>query len=646
MNSLDGRHTLLDATTFSVVRSRVNSIVEEMTYTLERSAFGSTLSLLHDYSCCIYDSQARQVASVDALPIQTNSMHLVLHAINTSFTHGTLYDGDLIMVNDAYRGNTHSADLVTASPVFIDGVHRFWSIVRGHQLDMGAPNPHASDGAARSVWQEGLTIPPIKLYERSQLRADVLDLYLSNLRYRETVEGDLMAHCGAVWTGVQRLRELCEQHGTTTIDTFVDEVIEYARRRTDAEIRTMPDGRYVARGWLDTDGSEVTDQEVVVAVTIDDTRISVDFSGSASAGAHGLNSSYATMLAAGSIPILMALDPDIPLNQGCLDAISVSAPEGTVCNARFPSSTAEATTHPADLMQDVVAMALGQAIPARARSGSARWSNNPMLSGVDERTGEAWAHSVSNGGGGGPAAQGADGWPVIIGMAAFGALKCASIEQSELRYPMQFLQCEVEIDSMGLGEHIGGPGIRLMLTPTAGQIEAIYTSDGLVNPPFGFAGGTPGDGGGSYVDPRTSAPRRFLHCPLAPETIKLGEVWVGVSSGGGGWGDPLDRLPQVVADDVRDGFVSWATAAEVFGVLLNPAGDVDHDATESRRQEILDRRSGPLPMVAPVRPRASDWYRRNMTEADIFITPLGHIGNAPSSTSMNQWSGAIGRDER
>lgn len=626
----------IDPTTFSVILSRLDSIAEEMTHTLENAAFTSMLSLLRDYSCCVYDAQARQVAMVDALPIHTNSMHLVLHAIEEAFGDD-VHEGDVILCNDPYRGNTHVADLVTACPVFCDGERMFWSIVRGNQLDMGAPNPHSADGAARNVWQEGLKIPPLKLYDRGVQRADVLELYLANLRWRELLRGDLMAQLGSIWTGERRLQELCARYGNATIARYVDEAIAYARRRTEAEIERMPNGRYEARGWLDTDGSRATDLLVNCAVTIHDRSVEVDFSGSDPAGAHGLNASFATMQAAGGIPLVMAIDPDIPRNEGCLRTVTVSAPEGTLCNPVYPTSTAEATTATADLMQDVVCKALAQAIPERVRSGSARWAGAPMLSGTDERSGVFWGHSVLNSGGGGPASGGADGWPLIIGMAAFGGLKCASIEHTELLYPVRFRECEVEPDSMGLGEHIGGPGVRCALTPVAGEIEAVYTSDGLVNPPYGLGGGTAGAGGGTYIEPAGDGPRRFLHCALAPVPIAPGETWVGVTSGGGGWGDPLRRPLEQVLADVRDGICTAAAARATYGVVLGDDGELDAERTEQLRAELGRTRAVDARAAVPDAPRAADWFARQMRDGDVFVAPMGWEAEAPDPRSANQW---------
>jgi N-methylhydantoinase B len=393
---------------------------------------------------------------------------------------------------------------------------------------------------------------------------------------------------------------------------------------------------------MDTDGSDRTDVPIKCTVTIEDEAIHVDFAGSAPAGPHGLNESYGCLQAAGSIPVMMVIDPDIPHNDGCLRCVTVSAPLGSVCNAEHPASTAQSTTVPSDLMQDIVCKALAQAIPDRIRAGGPHWSTAPMVSGVDTRTGRFFGHLAMNGGGGGPAANGADGWPLITCLAGFGGLKAAPVEYTELLNPFAVDFCEAETDSMGLGEYIGGPGIRWSLRPLHGPIEVMSCGDGITNPPYGVGGGTPGDGGGSYiescVDPR--APRRFMHSQLVPMQVAEGERWVGVSPGGGGWGDPLKRPVSQVVEDVRDGLYSAAAAREVFGVVFGDTaeGELDAVATDGRRAELRATRGVDPTGTNPTEPRTCDWFDRNMRDDDVFITPMAWEGSRPVAHSTNEWA--------
>jgi N-methylhydantoinase B len=606
----------MDAITFSVLVSRIDSIATEMTIALENAAMTSILGLCRDYSCCIYDVGLRQVAAVDAIPIHTNSMHLLLREVAEAF-EGDIAQGDVIACNYAYSGNSHIGDLVTVCPVFVAGRQMFWAAAKGHQLDVGAPEPISANAWARDVFQEGLQIPPVKLYDRGVPRRDVINLYLTNVRWREALEGDLMAMLGAIRTGERRLVELCEAYGPATIERFVDEVIDYAAQRTAAEIRAMPNGVYEAEGWLDGDGAGHADMPVRCTVTVADDTVAVDFAGSAPQVPAGVNASYAVMQAAGGIPVMMALDPDIPHNEGCLRRVQVTAPAGSICNAEYPAATATATTEPGDVMQDVVCRALAQVIPERVHAGTAHWANIPMLSGVDGRTGRPWGHLFLNDGGGGGAALGVDGWPMITTPCAYGGLKTASVEETELLYPVRFLEWEVEPDSMGLGEQIGGPGVRCTIAPVGAPMELLLKNDAHHNPPFGLLHGTAGRGGGHYIE-EASGRRRFL--PVATHvTLHEDQSWTGVSTGGGGYGDPLRRDPDRVRLDVRRGLYSPATAEAVCGVVLShaPSYEVDRAATETAREVLRRaRRHTAQPLAVPDRPGAGSWIADTLRPGD------------------------------
>ncbi|UGS35628.1 hydantoinase B/oxoprolinase family protein [Capillimicrobium parvum] len=609
-----------DPITFSVILNRLNSIATEMTLALEHAAMTPILALCRDYSCCIYDREARQVAMVDALPVHTSSMHLIIEEITRVFGDD-LGEGDVIACNHAYSYNTHVGDLVTVCPVFHEGRHMFWAASKGHQLDVGAAVPASVHEWAPDIWSEGLQLPPIKLYHRGEPRRDVINMYLTNVRYRDLLEGDLMAQLGSIWTGERRLKELCDEFGSDTVEHYSHAALDYAEKRTRAAIREMPNGVYEAEGWMDTDGLDAHDVHVKVRVTIEDESVHVDFSGSAPQVPTGHNCSYAVAQAVGIAGVVTAIDPDIPHNEGCLRCVTVYAPEGTVCNASYPASTASATTQPADAMHDAVCKALAQAIPGQTRAGCSHWSNVPNLAGTRPGSGEPWGHLCLNGGGGGPAANGADGWPLVITNAALGGLKTASVEDTEQLYPVRIGRWEVATDSAGLGRWIGGPGIELEMWPTHTPIEWIHTNDSLVNPPHGVLGATPGRGGGHYLTADDGERRHFLpravHVAMQP-----GQRWTGVSTGGGGYGDPLDRPLEQVRADVRDGVVSRERAREVYGLMVDEALDpqIDEQATAAARTEIRAARSGePLPTVTPTHPSASTWQRDEIRPQDTVI---------------------------
>ncbi len=604
-----------DPVTFSVMLSRFDSIANEMTLTLEYTAWTSILALARDYSCAIYDAVPRQVAMYDALPIHTTSMHLVLAEIHRTF-EGRVNEGDIFMCNAPYRGNTHIGDLVTAEPVFADGKHLFWSVTKGHQLDVGASTPSSIVPAAKDVWQEGLHIPPLKIYDQGAPREDVIDLYLTNLRYRERLHGDLLAQLGSIGKGRARLQELVAEYGAETVMHYVDEIVDYADRRMSEEVRAMPDGTYESTCWMDSDGKDSVDIPIKVAVTVDDDRVHVDYTGSGPQSPSGVNGTEATVQGAGAIPFMYYIDPDIPHNAGCFAHVEVVAEEGSICWARYPASTSNATNCPSDSMHDVVNKAMAAAVPDKVVAGGARAANMPNWAGIDERTGEEWAAMFFNNGGGAGASKGTDGWPLMATLAAMGGLKSLVIEQMELLYPLIADHMQVETDSMGVGEFIGGPGVRWAVRPTAGSAEVVTFGDGQANPPHGVLGGTPGIGGGQYVE-GTDGRRRFIssagHYVVGP-----GEARVGVSTGGGGYGNPAERDVEQVRRDVRDEIISPMTAYELHGVVLSDDWDpvVDEAATAARRAELAGVER---PLVDPMHPSASTWLQETMRPQDEYL---------------------------
>ena len=292
-----------DPITFSVVLNRLNAIANEMTLTLEQSAWTPILALCRDFSCAIYDAGPRQIAMYDALPIHTTSLRIVLNEIARTFDH-KIEDGDVFICNDPYRGNTHVGDVVTAMPVFFGGRHLFWTVTKGHQLDIGAYLPSSVVASARNVWQEGLTIPPVKIYERGTARDDIIDLYLSNLRYRDLLYGDLLAQLGSIQKGRDRLIELCDEYGAADVERYVEAILAYADRRMSEQMEQIPDGEYQGSCWIDSDGLSTFNIPIHVKVTITGDRAIVDYTGSGPQGEGSLNGSYATSQAAGAVPFL------------------------------------------------------------------------------------------------------------------------------------------------------------------------------------------------------------------------------------------------------------------------------------------------------------------------------------------------------
>ena len=613
------KKSTIDPITFSVVLNRFNTIANEMTLTLEYTAWTSILALARDFSCAIYDAKARQVCMMDALPIHTNSMHVVLKQIAEMF-EGDIHDGDVIVTNDAYCGNTHVGDFVTACPVFHKGKHMFWSMTKGHQLDCGAFIPTSTPAAAKDVWQEGLQLPPIKFYEKGKPREDVIRMYLANVRWKEWLYGDMMAQLGSIWIGQRRLEELAKQYGNDEIERYIEAIFDYADERMGAEIRKMPDGDYHGEAWLDTDGQGGTDIPIRAKVSIRDDKVHVDFTGSAPQSDGANNSSYGVMQAAAGIPVLCTIDPTIPHNDGCLRHITAEAPLGSVCNAKYPASTALATIGPDDTMQDAVYKALAHAVPDRVTGGNGGIHCVPFFAGTDSRGDDdvEWGCMFFNGAPAGGASSSEDGWPLIMTAAGMGGLKILSVEMSELLYPLRVGYQEIAPDSMGHGKHLGGPGVDIKITPTSGAMECNLFGDGSSNPPFGVLGGTPGIGGGSFKENLNTGKRTYCSSK-GHLTIEDDDVWIGQSSGGGGYGDPLERDAEAVLESVFEGLLTIECAEAVYGVAINRAMmTIDFTKTSQLRDQIAATRR-PLEVTSPNHPGASKWVQERLRPGDEYL---------------------------
>ena len=606
----------VDPITFTLLLSRFTSICEEMTATLELSAQSAMYALCRDFDCAVHDAQGRQLATVESLPVHTITMHLVLREIAKVFD-GDINPGDVFFCNDPYSGNTHVADIVTAAPVFYGGKMMFWSIARGHQLDIGGFQPSSVIPAAQNVYQEGLIIPPIKLAEDGRIREDIKRLYFANVRYRNLLEGDMLAQLGSIEKGRQRLVELCEEYGPQLIEECIEAMMHYVSARTRAEIDRMPSGTFTGEGWIDSDGVDKLDIPIKVRIDIGNGKIKVDYEGSGAQAKGGLNGSIATSTAAAAAPFMTYFSTDIPHNQAKIDTIEVKLPKGSICNPNFPASTSCATIIPSDMMSDAIHKALGAAMPELVLAGTTRCANVPQFAGEADWDGKPWGIMLFNNTGGLGAAADTDGWPLAESVAALGGMRAQSIEQIELLNPVLVESLEIEADSMGLGHHIGGPGVRMVLRPLNGQIDCITFGDGCRNPPHGIAGGTPGSGGGQYVEDLKAGKRRFFS---ATGSVKVGmhERYVGVSTGGGGHGNPLEREIETVRRNIRDGLISRKKAAEVFGVIVDNARDPKVLAAETakRRAQLA---GVSRPSVDPTGPAAGHWAEDQMRDGDVFL---------------------------
>lgn len=610
----------IDPALFNIIMGSYDTIAREMAVALERSSWSSVLNSARDFSTVIMDGDFRTVAvPEEILPGQALGLDKQVKAM-ADFFPGEIHDGDVLMSNLPYLGCLHMPEIGVATPVFFEGEIVFWAAVRGHQVDMGSPSPTRYP-YTRDMYGEGLKIPPIKIYEKGKAREDVINLYLTNLRCREHVKGDLMAHIAATWIGKERLLEFLKRYGKETVKTYTQALFDYTDRMVAAEIKKMKEGTYYGEDWIDSNHFGTKNIPVKVKLTVKDDMWIVDFSDCGPQLIGGCNCTMGMLEGVVASSLGFCISPRIPKNYGLCRHYQIIAPEGCIVNAQPPFSTQLATTEAGEIAYRAVLRAAVGACPEMVPAGVTQ-ARPTFYAGTDYRESRnvQFVTFDINGDGGGGAAYGVDGCPCMLDFEVVGGMKFISIEMLELLYPMIVEKAEIVPDSMGAGKWRGAPGcyweVRFY---DCSPVEFNNSYHGDYNPPYGVLLGNPGLGGCSYEYDPKSPEKRIFHSPCGLFYLQPGRHWVEMSSGGGGYGDPLEREPALVSIDVRDDFITLGSAKEQYGVILHPITyEIDYEATTRLRNKMKSERRE-LPLVSPTEPGKAVMISKVMTEKDEWM---------------------------
>ncbi len=563
----------VDPITVSVIQHRLHAIVEEMGEAMLRTSYSQILNSSRDFSTAICDPEGRLVAQAEHVPIHVGALPWAVQSVR-KFFGDRVRPGDVYLLNDPYHGNNHLPDLTAFVPVFArtggradgeppasgvpagtDGARLvFWSINRSHQSDIGGATHGGYNPGATEIWQEGLRITPLRLYESGVVRDDVLHLIATNLRHPRDFRGDLAAMIGSARVGERRLLALLDEYGVETTLAGVEAVLDGAERQTRACIATWRDGVYRGEAILDDDGHCFQDVHVRATVTKRGSDLTVDLSDSHPQVVGFVNSSYANMRSAVAMALAYLIDPHTPKNDGTFRPLKVIAREGTVVWANPPAPVTLCTNHCAQEIGEAVIKALAGACPDRAMAGWGR-RFRIAIQGRDPRNGRPFIWHMFHARPGGGASSAGDGWPSAGEWQAAGGIKFGSVEVTEVRFPLFFRRHEFRPDSAGDGKYRGGVGAVLELVAEIKQPARANTAgDGVRYGACGMAGG----GGGLPHRYRLRSGRRLrvlktkeVGVPVAP-----GDVFLIESGGGGGWGDPRKRSAEARAADLANGFVT------------------------------------------------------------------------------------------
>ena len=515
-----------DPIKLELYKNMLTSVAEEMGVTLQRTAFSPNIKERLDFSCAVFDNTGKMVAQAAHIPVHLGSMPL---SVLSAIAHTEMAPGDMIVLNDPYRGGTHLPDITLVAPVFSNediveeesnkarslkrsgrriygkdfSAHNptertarkikkpvFFVANRAHHADVGGMTP-GSMPIATSVIQEGIRIPPIKLIRGGELDTDLWEFILANVRTPGERRGDMEAQVAANRVGERRLQEMMGKYGAPEITEYMQELCAYASRMVRARLREIPNGRYTYTDVLDNDG--ITDEpiEIRVAIEIEDDTAFVDFTGTAQQVRGSVNAIYAITLSAVFYAFRCIAGADVPANAGCLEPIRVVAPEGTVVNAEFPAAVAGGNVETSQRIVDVLLGALAQACPDEIPAASSGTMNNLTIGGYDVSRGKEFTYyeTIAGGMGARPNRDGID----AIHTHMTNTMN-TPIEAIETNYPMQVAAYAIRRGTGGPGKFRGGAGVvrALQLLTDA---EVTILSERRTRGPYGLRGGEPGKPG-------------------------------------------------------------------------------------------------------------------------------------------------------
>jgi N-methylhydantoinase B len=467
---------------------------------------------------------------------------------------GRINPGDLFLLNDPYHGNNHLPDLTVLLPVFAEGRVVFWSINRAHQHDIGGATHGGYNPGATEIWQEGVRITPLKLYDAGALRDDVLEMVAVNVRHPRDFKGDLNAMIGSTRMGERRILRLIEEYGLPTVLDAVGEVLDGAERQARACIRGWKDGVFRGESVLDDDGHGIEDIAIRATVTKKGDSLVVDLTESHDQVIGFVNSSYPNTISAVHMALAYLIDPRTPKNEGTFRPVTVKARQGSVVWPYPPAPVTLATNHCAQEIAEAVIKALARSCPDRVLAG---WSRRfrIAISGVNPRTQRPFIWHLFHARGGGGACVAGDGWETAGEGQAAGGIKFGSVEVAETRFPLFFERHEFRPGSAGDGAHRGGVGSLLTLrVETTEEGRANTAGDGVRHPSYGILGGK--DGLPHRYRILARGRTRFLKTKEVGVPVLPGSVFLVESAGGGGYGDPRRRDQAARKRDLDNGLVT------------------------------------------------------------------------------------------
>jgi N-methylhydantoinase B len=554
-----------DPARFEVVKNALFAAAEEMKIVLAKTAYSPLLKVAGDYSCGIFDARGDMVAQGPDLPIHLGSMPDAVRAVVRAFPD--VAEGDVFIHNDPYDGGSHLPDVNVVAPAYHEGRLLGFGCVRAHWPDIGSASP-GSYGAVTEIYGEGLRLPPIRLYRDGKPDPSIEAIIFANVRTPAERLGDLQAQVAACWRGTQRTAELAAKYGTEPFLQILREVLDYSETMMRAALSALPDGEASFEDIFDGDGilapgeTEDATFKVKLRVVKRGDTILADFTGSDPAVAGPMNAPLTVTASGVFCALKMIVDPGslIPPNSGCWRPVTVTAPPGSVVNAQHPSPVVYANHEMSHRVADMVMAALFQITPRTVMAGSQGTSAVITFGGQDYRSGDRFVsyESVKGGFGARPTKDGINAVASTVSN-----MSNTPIEILEMSFPLRVEEYALIPDSGGAGRYRGGLGVRRTWRVLEKPAQASVCCERTVTPPFGLDGGLSGGPALAVLQPPGGVSRTLNSKGgfLAP----AGSLVTLEAPGSGGYGDPRERDPTALSEDLLDGYVTPAAALRDYG---------------------------------------------------------------------------------
>ncbi len=556
----------LDPITLAVIEAGLQQVCNEMDLAFTRAAFSPVIAEADDRSDGLYDRETGALIAQGefGLPVFVGVMQYSTGEIIRLIREGRVAppaEGDIYIVNDPYLGGTHLMDVRFAMPFFYKGALFCWLQNTGHWPDTGGMTPGGFSARATEVEQEGLRLPPVKLFKRGEMDLEILSIIQSNIRVADQRIGDIKAQATALKIGERRLTEMLDRYGVETMEAAIREIRRRAAGLMRAEIAALPDGTYHSEAFVDSDGVVNEPLRIALAMTKAGETLTFDFSGSSPPCKGPMNSVLATTLSAVYLAVKHVF-PDVPINAGAFEPLQIKRPEGTFLDARYPRPVSGCAAEVSQRIAEAVFLALVQAAPDKVTAAPAGSSGNFALGGFDPERGSSYVmYQISGGGYGGNAQH--DG--LTNGCSTIGISKTAPVEVMEQYYPVLFRRFALREGAGGAGRHRGGFGVHYEVELLRGEARASFVMDhGRFGPP-GVLGGQ--DGARNVVrihrNGTTTIPEHLSKDQDI--AIRAGDRIEVMTPGGGGYGPPTERSTEAIARDIERGYYTATEAEELWG---------------------------------------------------------------------------------